>query len=100
MKVQIQSLHFHAREDLKQFVQSKLSKLEHYSDKLQHAEVYLKIDDTNPKANKVAEVALYLPGPVLFSQAASPRIETALNSVYQQLKKQLIKRKEKLSRHR
>ncbi|MEM6768050.1 MAG: ribosome-associated translation inhibitor RaiA [Bacteroidota bacterium] len=100
MKVQIQSLHFHAREDLKQYVQKKLSKLEQYSDKLLHAEVYLKIDDTNPKANKVAEVELFLPGPPIFSHAISGKFETAMNTVYQQLKKQLIKRKEKLSSRR
>ena len=53
MKVNLQSLHFKASGQLKEFVEEKVGKLSHLNEEILSAEVTLVADDIKIKRNKV-----------------------------------------------
>ncbi len=62
MKVNVQSVNFNVDEKLIDFIQARLDKLEHYYDKIIYADVFLKLQNTSDKENKIAEILLSIPG--------------------------------------
>ena len=52
------SIHFKADQKLLDFVQEKLDKLEHFSQRIINAEVFLRLDKDKEKENKIAEIKL------------------------------------------
>lgn len=100
MKIDIQTLHFTAWEPLKEFIYNHVSKLDHYWDQIEMAEVTLKTEkDTADYENKVVEIRLHVPGNDLFAIDKSGSFEAAVDSVCQKLKKQIIKTKDKMYAH-
>lgn len=99
MKVQIEAVHFHANDKLRQLVEGQVSKLEQFSDKLIHANVFLHVISEQPHEVKV-ETELYLPGPTIYASDTGDQFEPVVNKVVAQLKRQIIKRKEKQASHR
>ena len=66
--LRIQSVRFTASEQLEQFVESKVGKLDQYFDGIVSAEVILRLEKSDVTENKIAEVKLNLPGGELFSE--------------------------------
>ncbi len=62
MKINLQSLHFKASDNLKEFVEEKVGKLSRYDDKIISADVTLFSDDGKSIDNKVCEIRLVVPG--------------------------------------
>ena len=58
MKVNVQSVNFNVDEKLIDFIQARLDKLEHYYDKIIYADVFLKLQNTSDKENKITEILL------------------------------------------
>ncbi len=100
MKVQIQAVNTEITENLEPYIQEKLDKLEKFYPKIVHAEVYLKKQEGNPDKEKIVEVEVYVPGPTIFASAKSKNYVNAMNEVTEQLRKQLIKKRELESDHR
>jgi putative sigma-54 modulation protein len=96
MKVNLQSVHFNARQDLQEFVQKKLDKLEVFYDRILEAEVILKVENATDKENKVAEVKLVIPGNDLVVKKQSASFEQAVDLASEALERQLKKHKEKV----
>jgi putative sigma-54 modulation protein len=96
MKVNLQSVHFNARQDLQDFVQKKLDKLEVFYDRILEAEVILRVENASDKENKVAEVKLVIPGNDLVVKKQSASFEQAVDLVAEALERQLKKHKEKV----
>lgn len=69
MKVTIQSLHFDASEQLKEFANQKVGKLEHFFDGIISAEVVLSLDKANNTENKVSKISLAVPGELSLQQS-------------------------------
>ena len=53
MKVNTQSVNFNADKKLIDFIQKKMDKLDMYYDKVIKTDVYLKVENTSSKENKI-----------------------------------------------
>ena len=98
MKVNVQSIHFHADAKLVEFIEKKLSRLDRYFEKNKsvEAEVSLKLQETGgPVHEKIIEVKLLLPGGWLIDKKTGRSFESAVSASADTLKRQLLRHKEK-----
>lgn len=96
MKVSIQSVNFNISRDLVEFIERKINNLEKFHDHIIGAEVYLKVQSTSEKDNKTVEVKMNLPGNDIIAKKQSKTFEDGVSQAADSLRKQLLKRKEKL----
>ena len=99
MKVNIQSVNFTIDRKLVEFIQKKLNKLDNFYDKIIDAEVYLKVENTSSKENKVAEVKLNIPGDGLMVKKQCKSFEEAIDLASNSLERLLKRRKQKKRAH-
>jgi putative sigma-54 modulation protein len=97
MKLQMQSIHFNADQKLLDYIQKKVDKLETFYDRILNGEVYLHLDNTDQKNNKLIHIKLYIPGSSIIAKEQGASFEEATDLSYEVLKKQLMRQKEKLS---
>ena len=62
MKVSIHAVNFNVDGKLVGFVQERMDKLEKYYDKVVSSDVYLKVEKTSDKENKIVEVKINVVG--------------------------------------
>ena len=62
MKVFTQSINFTADQKLLDYIEKKIGGLEKFHDKIVDAEVFLKVQKTSEKENKITEVKINIPG--------------------------------------
>ena len=96
MKVNAQSVNFNADVKLIQFVQNRLDKLDLFYDKVISSDVYLKLDNTSSKENKIAEIKLNIPRDKFVIKKQCKSFEEAVDSACSSLERKLKKRKEKM----
>jgi len=97
MKVNVQSVNFNADVELINFVEKKLNSLEKYYDKIVGAEVFLKVQQTSEKENKFIDIKLNIPGNDLVIKKQCKTFEEGVMLAADSLKRQLAKKKEKVS---
>ncbi|HKJ06694.1 MAG TPA: ribosome-associated translation inhibitor RaiA [Flavobacteriaceae bacterium] len=97
MKVYIQSVNFKADQSLVDFVEKKLSTLDKYYDKIVDAEVFLKVQQTSEKENKLVDIKINVPGRELVAKKQAKTFEEGVMLSVDTLKRQLTKKKEKAS---
>lgn len=95
MKVNIQTPNFAAKDELLAFVENRLSKLEQFYDRIVCADVYLKVQKTSEKENKIVEVLLSIPGDDIMVKKDAKSFEQAADDAIKALERQLKKRKQK-----
>lgn len=95
MKVNVQTPNFAAKDELLVFVEKRLSKLEQFYDRIVFADVFLKVQKTSEKENKIVEVLLSVPGDDLMVKKEAKSFEEATDDVVRTLERQLKKRKQK-----
>ena len=95
MKMNVQSVNFAADQKLVNFIQKKLDKLENHYDTIIHADVYLKVQNTSQKENKVSEILLSIPKDEVICKKKSKRFEVSVDECVASLTRQLQKRKKK-----
>lgn len=95
MKVNIQTPNFAAKDELLAFVENRLSKLEQFYDRIVFADVFLKVQKTSEKENKIVEVLLSIPGDDIMVKKEAKSFEEAMDDVVKALERQLKKRKQK-----
>jgi putative sigma-54 modulation protein len=95
MNVQIHSVRFDADKKLIDFVSQKLDKLTQFGEDIVNAEVYLRLDKDQMRANKISEIKLDLSGGPLFARKQSKSFEEATDDAINALKKQITKHKQK-----
>jgi len=95
MDITIQSLHFTASEELKDFINEKVKKLTHYFDKIESATVTLKLENSEDTDNRICEIRLAVPGNDLFAKRQAQTFELATSEVVDALEHQLNKLKSK-----
>ena len=91
MRIQIQSIHYDADADLLAFVESKLEKLLTFNQDLQSCEVFLRVDKSDTRENKLVEVKAHLPGKDLFAKRKAVSFESAMDEVSEALRRQVMK---------
>ena len=104
MKIRVQSIHFNADKKLLEFIQKKVDKLDQFFDQIISGEVYLKLENVDNEANKIAEIKLMVPGTTMFAKEQCKTFEEATDLAIESLKKQITKHKDKtrakLSEHK
>lgn len=96
MKVNAQSVNFNADQELISFIQSRMNKIELFYDKVISSDVYLKVEKTSAKENKIVEIKVNVPKDKLMVKKQCKTFEEAVDSACKSLERRLIKRKEKL----
>lgn len=96
MNVIINSVHFKADKKLETFIREKLEKLHQFFEGVIGSEVILKLENTENRENKIAEVRLIIKGYDLFAKKEATTFEAAVDLASDALKKQLVKHKEKV----
>ncbi len=95
MKVSVQSIHFDADRKLLELIQQKCDKLDHFYDQVIDANVRLRLDKDPIQGNKLAELVLQVPGAQLVASDQGKTFEGAFDNCTEQMRKQLVKHKEK-----
>ena len=96
MEVRIQSIHFDAAEQLRSFIQKKVSKLEKYYEYITDVEVSLRVVKPEVAANKEAGIKVLAPNIEFYASKVCDTFEEAVDECVEALEKQLVKHKEKL----
>ena len=96
MKVSVQSVNFNISNDLVNYIEKKVNNLEKFHDHIIGAEVFLKVQSTSEKENKIVDMKMNLPGVDVVAKKQSKTFEEAVSLAADSVKRQLVKRKEKL----
>ena len=99
MKVNTQSVNFTADQKLVNFINKRLSKLDVFYDKIISSNVYLKVQKTSSKENKIVEVMVNVPGDDFIVKKQCKTFEEAVDNAASSLERVLLKRKQKLRTH-
>ena len=95
MNIKIQSVHFAADKQLKEFISKKVEKLISIDDSIINADVYLKLGRPESFDNKIVEIKLHSPLGEYFAKKQANSFEQSTDLVSQALRKQILKHKEK-----
>lgn len=95
MKVFTQSVNFNADAKLISFVEKRIEALEKFHDKIIDAEIFLKVQNTSDKENKITEVKINIPGQELVIKRTNKTFEEGISLAADSLRRQLKKSKEK-----
>ena len=95
MKITVHSIGLTPHEPLQEFLEKKLNKLDTFYDKIQACEVFLKVENSNSKENKTAEIILNIPGDDIVVKKTTASFEESIDICVDVAKKLLIKKKEK-----
>ncbi len=96
MKVDIHAVNFSVDKKLIDFIQERMDKLEKFYDKVVFSDVFLKLDNTSEKENKVVEIKVQVPGDEFVVKKQCKSFEEGTDLAIDSLERVLIKRKEKV----
>jgi putative sigma-54 modulation protein len=88
---------FDADQRLVDFVETKMAKLEKFSERIISSDVILRVDKDHEKGNKTVTMTLYMPGEDLIAKARARSFEEAVDDAVEELRTQIIKQKEKMA---
>lgn len=89
MRVSITSVHFKTDKRLENFIEKKVGKLSGMIEGVMGSEVTLKLDNSEKRDNKVAEIKILMKGYDLYAKKQSKTFEQATDTAVDALKKQL-----------
>lgn len=96
MQISITGHHLEVTDSLRAYVETKFQKLERHFDHVTDVHVILGVE----KVNKKAEATVHISGATLFAEDHQEDMYAAIDILVDKLDRQLIKHKEKLSKHR
>jgi len=99
MKVNVHAVNFAVDKKLVDFVQERMGKLEKYYDRVISSDVFLKVEKTSEKENKIVEIKINVPGDDFLVKKQCKSFEEAVEQSAESLERLLVKRKEKLRTH-
>jgi putative sigma-54 modulation protein len=88
--------HVEVTDSMREYVTSKLERLNHHHDRITNTHVILSVD----KLEQKAEATLHVSGKDIFADATDTDLYAAIDSLADKLDRQLIKHKEKMRSHR
>jgi putative sigma-54 modulation protein len=100
MLIQIQSTHFEADKKLLKLITTKFEKLEKLYDRIEKCSVTLKHEKNSLNKRCVIEARLVVPGKDLFASEQGETYEEVIDLLTDDLKKQLVKLKNKMLERR
>ena len=96
MQINISGRHVEVTESMKEYVTSKLERLNNHHDRITSTSVILSVD----KLIQKAEATIHVSGKDVFADASHEDLYAAIDSLADKLDRQLIKHKEKMRSHR
>ena len=99
MKVNVHAVNFNVDRKLVDFIQERLLKIEKFYDKIVSTDVFLKVENTSDKENKIAEIKIHVPGDDFLVKKQCKSFEGAVELASESLERLVVKRKEKVSSH-
>lgn len=96
MQINLSGHHVEISEPLREYVTSKLSKLERHFDHVTNAHVVLTVE----KQVQKAEASVHVSGGLLFADATEQDMYAAIDAMADKLDRQIRRHKEKLTDHR
>lgn len=96
MEIKTNAVNFSADQKLLVYIDDKVSKLSLFFDQIITSEVFLRVDKSSEKENKIAEIKILIPGNELFAKKQCKSFEEAVDLVVEALRKQILKHKEKV----
>jgi putative sigma-54 modulation protein len=91
IKLDIQGVDLSLTDSVHQAIREAVDKLERFTDHINFADVYLKIENSNNGINKYVSMRLGVPGPDAFADDRGEYFEPTIKSVADKLQKQLRK---------
>lgn len=95
MQINLTCRHIETTDSLKEYVDSKFSKLERHFDHINNVHVILDVE----KLAQKAEATLHVNGGELFATSEHNDMYAAIDALIDKLDRQVIKHKEKLTKH-
>ena len=95
MHIDLTGHHVEITDALKQYVETKMNKLERHFDHIHHIHVILNVQ----KLRQKAEATLHLPGTDVFACSEHNDMYAAIDALIDKLDRQVIKHKDKLNSH-
>jgi len=95
MQINLTCRHIDTTDSLKEYVDTKFAKLERHFDHINNVHVILDVEKTAQKA----EATLHVNGGELFATSEHNDMYAAIDSLIDKLDRQVIKHKEKLTKH-
>ena len=95
MQITIHSVRFDADQKLLKFINKKIEKLTQFDDELISSDVFLRIENTTDKSNKLVEVKINSGFNELFASKKCESFEEAVDLVQEILIRQVKKNKQK-----
>ncbi|AIF97894.1 MAG TPA: ribosome hibernation promoting factor [Alteromonas australica] len=95
MQINLTGHHVEITDSLRNYVDTKFSKLERHFDHISNVHVILNVE----KLNQKAEATMHLSGAEVFASSENTDMYAAIDSMVDKLDRQVIKHKEKLKKH-
>ncbi|ADT67353.1 ribosome hibernation promoting factor [Pseudoalteromonas sp. SCSIO 43095] len=95
MQLNLTGRHVDITDSLRDYVNSKFSKLQRHTDHITNVHVILDVE----KLNQKAEATVHVSGAEIFASTEHQDMYAAIDSLIDKLDRQVIKHKEKLARH-
>ena len=95
MQINLTGHHVEITDSLRNYVDTKFSKLERHFDHISNVHVILNVE----KINQKAEATMHLSGAEVFASSEKTDMYAAIDSMVDKLDRQVIKHKEKLKKH-
>ncbi|MCF1428435.1 MAG: ribosome hibernation promoting factor [Shewanella sp.] len=95
MQINLTGHHIEITSSLREYVESKFTKLERHFDQINNAHVVLSVD----KLQQIAEAKLHINGGEIFATSEHEDMYAAIDVLIDKLDRQVIKHKEKLIKH-
>ena len=95
MDIKIQAIRFDASQQLEDFIQKKVAKLDKFHDGILSAEVVLKVVKPETANNKNASLKVSVSGQDFFAEKLSDSFEESVVETVEAVEKQIVKFKEK-----
>jgi putative sigma-54 modulation protein len=99
MNVNVQAVNFNVDQKLIVFIEERLAKAEKFYDRVVDSDVFLKVENTSDKENKIVEIRTHVPGDEFVVKKQCRTFEEAVDSAVESLERLLLKRKEKIRTH-
>ena len=92
---------FEVNEYLENLILERVKKLEHFSNRIISAEVFLKLEQPNIQKpeGRIVEIQLNVPQQTLFATEESEEFEKSLAGAADKMKRQITRYKEQMNRH-
>lgn len=100
MDINFNYVHVTASERLEEFTTKGLNKLKDRYSWIVRAEVFFKKENTSsPETGMICEIRISAPGQNVFTSSSEKNFETAISKSMDEIKRQLQRKKEKMTSH-